>query len=158
MPNTSPPQKKMNYRHRSAAATHAEPTASPSETPPAGPWIEAAFKHSLRFAFRKCFLLIGVAAICMMACFRSAWSAPLGLLTSHNGDLAPYLTSSSLNVPHRQYLHLDHLAEEESKPKPRGVRPVLLGRPLPAVDPRLPARAHPYSLLYLHFVPVEQLQ
>lgn len=115
---------------------------------------------SLRFCFSKMLLcrFIGVAAICMMACFRSAWSAPLGLLTSHNGDLAPYLTSSSLNVPHRQYLHLDHLAEEESKPKPRGVRPVLLGRPLPAVDPRLPARAHPYSLLYLHFVPVEQLQ
>ncbi|XP_042862637.1 uncharacterized protein LOC122247420 [Penaeus japonicus] len=95
----------------------------------------------------------------VMACLSWARSAPLGLLTSHNGDLAPYLTSSSLNVPHRQYLHLDHLAEEEkSKPQPRGVRPVLLGRPLPAVDPRLPARAHPYSLLYLHFVPVEQLQ
>ncbi|KAK8382345.1 hypothetical protein O3P69_015341 [Scylla paramamosain] len=40
---------------------------------------------------------------------------------------------------------------------PPGVRPVLLTRPLARPDPRPPSRPHPYSLLYLHYVPLAHL-
>lgn len=98
---------------------------------------------------------------------QQAAGVPLGLLGADGGYAAsspPYLASfPPLHYP-RHYLHLDHLHhgldQQEGRsppPAPRGVRPVLLTRPVPQPDPRPPPRPHPYSLLYLHFVPLARL-
>ncbi|XP_053635833.2 uncharacterized protein [Cherax quadricarinatus] len=82
-------------------------------------------------------------------------SVSLGLLTGDGGkDVdAPYL-SSRLTHPLKNYLQLTHLYREETTTQPRTVRPHLLTRPLLPPDPRPRQRSHPYSLLYLHFVPI----
>ncbi|XP_063863364.1 forkhead box protein B2-like [Scylla paramamosain] len=86
--------------------------------------------------------------------------AALGLLAEDGGYApAPYLSSLHPLHHHHHYLHLDHLRSEEhhARQAPPGVRPVLLTRPLARPDPRPPSRPHPYSLLYLHYVPLAHL-
>ncbi|KAK7070203.1 hypothetical protein SK128_012167 [Halocaridina rubra] len=93
----------------------------------------------------------------LMQIFTTVSGYPLGLISTdgpNHNHISPNYASPELHKIHRHYLQLNHLQRDEKKLPKWGVRPTLMTRPLPAPDPRLTLRPHPYSLLYLHYIPI----